>query len=91
MEIDVGVGAEGKIVLDGDEVQVEGTKLIEGVGHGHAAGTGPTLVVAIEAYVEEPRVKSDKGERGDRQPECCSLEERRTPGGLNGIQTAVSG
>jgi hypothetical protein len=92
MEIDVGVGAEGKIVLEGDEVQVEGTELVEGVGHGHAAGAGPALVVAVEIEVEEAGVENDEGECGDCQPECCGLEKRRTPGGLNsGIQTTISG
>jgi len=33
--------SRGKVVLDGDEVSVEGAELIEGVGHGHAAGAGP--------------------------------------------------
>ena len=92
MEIDVGVGAEGKVVLDGDEVSVEGAELVEGVGHGHAACTGPALVITVEAEVEEASVKSDEGECGDYQPECCGLEERRTAGGVNSkIQTTISG
>ena len=92
VKIDVGVGAEGKVVLDGDEVQVDGAELIEGVGHGHATGAGPALVVAVEADAEEAGVESDEGECGDCQPECCGLEEIRTPGGLNGvIQTTISG
>ena len=92
MEIDVGVGAEGKVVLDGDKVQVEGTELVERVGHRHAAGAGPALVVAVEAEVEEAGVKSDECECGDCQPECCSLEKIRTSGGLNSeIQTTISG
>jgi hypothetical protein len=42
--------------------------------------------------VEEAGVKSDQGECGDCQPECCSLEKRRTSGGLDsGIQTTISG
>lgn len=91
MEIDVGVGAEGKVVLDGNEVQMEGAELVEGVGHGHAAGAGPALVVAVEAEVEEAGVESDESECRDCQPECCSLEEIRTPGGCNsGIQTTIS-
>ena len=92
MEIDVGVGAEGKIVLNGDKVQVMGAELIEGVGHGHAAGAGPALVVAVEADVEKTGVKSDEGECGDYKPECCGFEKIRTPGGLNSeIQTTISG
>jgi hypothetical protein len=69
MEIDVGIGTEGKIVLDGDEVGVEGTELVEGVGHGHATGAGPTLEVAVEAEVKEARVGDDEGERGDGKSE----------------------
>ena len=65
-------------VLDGvpeliAEVQVEGTELVEGVGHGHAAGAGPALVVAVEGEVEEAGVEGDEGECGDCQPECCGL------------------
>jgi hypothetical protein len=91
VEIDVGVGAEGKVVLDRDEVEVKGAELIERVSHGHAAGAGPALVVAVEAEMEEPGVESDEGECGDCQPECCGLEQVRTPGGFySGIQTTVS-
>ena len=75
-----------------DEVQVEGAELVEGVSHGHATGAGPALVVAVEVQAEEAGVKGDEGECCDSQPECCSLEKRRTPGGLNsGIQTTFSG
>ena len=92
VEIDIGVGAEGEIVLDGDKVEVEGAELVEGVSHRHATGAGPALVVAVEAEAEEAGVESDEGECGDCQPECCGLEKRRTPGGLNsGIQTTFSG
>ncbi len=77
VEIDVGVGAEGKVVLDGDEVQVEGAELVEGVGHSHATRAGPALVVAVEAEVEEAGVESDEGECGDCQPECCGLEQSK--------------
>jgi len=91
VEIDVGVGSEGKVILYGDKVQVEGPELVEGVGHGHAAGAGPALVVAVEAEVEEAGVKNDEGECGDCQPECCRLEKIRAPGGLNSdIQTTIS-
>jgi hypothetical protein len=42
--------------------------------------------------VEKAGVKSDESECGDYQPECCGLEERRTPGGVNSeIQTTISG
>ncbi len=91
VEIDVGIGAEGKVVLDGNEVQVKRAELVEGMRHGHAAGAGPALVVAVEAEMEEPGVEDDEGECGDCQPECGGLEQVRTPGGFNsGIQTTVS-
>jgi len=62
VEIDVGVGAKGKIVLDGNEVSVESAELVERMGHGHAAGAGPTLEVAVKAEVEEAGVEGDEGE-----------------------------
>ena len=59
VEIDVGIGAEGEVVLDGNEVSMEGAELVERVGHGHATGAGPTLKIAIEAEMEEPGVEGD--------------------------------
>jgi hypothetical protein len=59
VEIDIGIGAEGKVVLDGNEVSVEGTELVERVGHGHATGAGPTLKIAIEADMGEPSIEGD--------------------------------
>lgn len=92
VQINVWVGAEGKIVLDGNEVQMDGAELVEGVGHGHATGARPALIVAVEAEMEEPGVESDDCKCGDYQPECGGLEEIRTLGGFNsGIQTTISG
>lgn len=87
VEIDVGVGAERKVVLDGNEVKMEGAELVEGVGHGHAACAGPALVVAVEAETEETGVEGDEGECGDCQPGRGGLEKVRMLGSCNsGIQ-----
>jgi hypothetical protein len=69
VEIDIGIGAERKIVLDGNEVHVESAELIERVGHGHAACAGPALVVTVKAKMEKSRVKSDESKYGERKPE----------------------
>jgi hypothetical protein len=69
VEIDIGIGAEGKVVLDGNEVHVESTELIERVRHGHAACTGPALVATVEADMEKSRVENYKSKQGERKPE----------------------
>jgi hypothetical protein len=69
MEIHIGIGAEGKVVLDGNEVHVESAELIERVRHGHAACTGPALVVAVEAEMEKSRIESDESKYGEPEPE----------------------
>jgi len=75
VEINIGIGTERKVVLDGDEVGMEGAELVEGVSHGHATGAGPTLEVAIEAEVKEARVEGDEGERGDGKPEGSGFDQ----------------
>ena len=52
MEIDVGIGAERKVVLDRNKVSMERAELVERVRHGHATGAGPSLVVAVEAEMK---------------------------------------
>lgn len=69
VQIDIGIGPDGKIVLDGNQVHVESTELIERVRHGHAACAGPALVVAVEADMEKARVKSNESKYGEREPE----------------------
>jgi len=71
------------------------------VGHGHAAGAGPTLKVAIEAEVKEAGVEDDDCEGGEHKPESRRLEQARAggSGGARGLvcgdfgwgQTAISG
>jgi hypothetical protein len=80
VEIDVGVGAQRKVILYGNEVSMESAELVEGVGHGHATGAGPTLIVAIEAEMEKAGVEDDDRENGNCEPEGGWLEEARLGG-----------
>ncbi len=75
MEIDIRVGAEGKIVLNGNEVCVQSAQLVERVRHGHATGAGPALKVAVEGLMENTRVEGYEQERGQRKPYCGSLDQ----------------
>jgi hypothetical protein len=69
VEIDIRIGAERKIVLDGNEVHVKSAELIERVRHGHAACAGPALVVAIETDMEKSSIQSDESKYGEHEPE----------------------
>ena len=75
VEIDIGIGAERKIVLDGNEVHVESAELIERMRHGHAACAGPALVVTVKADMEKSCVKNYKSKHGERKPEYGEFQK----------------